>query len=279
MSHNNQKKIAVINDFCGFGRCSIAVSLPIISAMKLQCCPLPTAIFSNHTGYDSFFCSDYTEHMNPYIDQWINLGLQFDGILTGFLGSPEQLAIVKRFIETFKTDKTTVVVDPVMGDNGKLYPTYSPVLAGQMRSLVAYADMITPNLTEACILAEIKYQADMTEDQMYLLCEKLSALGPKQIVISGLDRGPYLENYIYETGKPASVISTRKVGSCRAGTGDIFSSMIAADTVKGKSLADSVSHASAFIAKVLQRTAALNIPETDGLCFEEFLSEIEGVCL
>ena len=80
MSHNNQKKIAVINDFCGFGRCSIAVSLPIISAMKIQCCPLPTAIFSNHTGYDSFFCSDYTEHMDAYMDEWAKLGLKFDGI-------------------------------------------------------------------------------------------------------------------------------------------------------------------------------------------------------
>lgn len=274
MSHNNQKKIAVINDLCGFGRCSIAVALPIISAMKLQCCPLPTAIFSNHTGYSSFFCSDYTEHMNAYIDQWINLDLQFDGILTGFLGSPEQLDIVKGFLEKFKTNKNTVVIDPVMGDDGQLYPTYSPVLAKQMRSLIAYADLITPNLTEACILAETEYKPDMGEDQIYVLCEKISELGPKQIVISGLDRGEYLENYVYEVGKASTVIREHKVGSCRAGTGDAFLSMIAADTVNGKSLADSVYHASAFIVKALYRTVELNIPETDGLCFEEFLSEI-----
>ena len=109
MSHNRQKKIAVINDFSGFGRCSIAVSLPIISAMKVQCCPLPTSIFSNHTGFDSFFYTDYTEHMNAYMDEWKKLELRFDGILTGFLGSPEQIGIVKRFLELFKTkDNVTV---------------------------------------------------------------------------------------------------------------------------------------------------------------------------
>ena len=274
MSHNNQRKIAVINDFCGFGRCSIAVSLPIISAMKLQCCPLPTAIFSNHTGYDSFFCSDYTEHMDAYIDEWVKLGLDFDGILTGFLGSPEQIDIVMRFIERFKTDKNIVVVDPVMGDDGSLYPTYSPVLAGRMRSLAAHADILTPNLTEACILTDTEYNPDMDEAQLYALCRKISALGPKKIVISGLERGEDFENYVYEEGMPPKVIREHKVGGGRAGTGDVFSSIVAADAVKGKNLADSVCHASSFIAKVLRRTIELNIPHTDGICFEEFLSEI-----
>ena len=127
MSHNNQKKIAVINDFSGFGRCSIAVALPIISAMKIQCCPVPTSIFSNHTGFSSFFYSDYTEHMDAYIDEWKKLDLQFEGICTGFLGSVKQIEIVERFLQHFKTARTTVIMDPVMGDYGKLYPTYSPM--------------------------------------------------------------------------------------------------------------------------------------------------------
>ena len=102
MSYNNQKKIAVINDFCGFGRCSIAASMPIISAMKIQCCPLPTAIFSNHTGYESFYRTDYTEHMSAYMEEWSKLDLHFDGILSGYLASPDQIEIVRRFIERFK---------------------------------------------------------------------------------------------------------------------------------------------------------------------------------
>ena len=274
MSHNRQKKIAVINDFCGFGRCSIATALPIISAMKIQCCPLPTSIFSNHTGYDSFFYTDYTQNMNAYIDEWVKLDLKFNGILTGFLGSPEQIDIVKRFLELFKTDDNVTVVDPVMGDNGKLYPTYSPVLAEQMASLVPCADILTPNLTEACILTKTEYKADMSETELNNICEKLSRVGPGKIVISGLDRGEILENFVYEQGKEPQVIREHKAGPCRAGTGDVFSSIVAADVVNGIGFSDAVRHATVFIAKVLRRTAELEIPQNDGICFEEFLTEI-----
>ena len=274
MPHNHQKKIAVINDFCGFGRCSIAASLPIISAMKIQCCPLPTSIFSNHTGFDSFYYTDFTAHMDAYMDEWAKLGLQFNGILTGFLGSPEQISIVKRFFERFISKDTVTVVDPVMGDYGKLYPTYSAELASQMASLVPYADILTPNLTEACILTGTDYRADMDEGDLYEICEKLSAMGPKKIVISGLERGDDLDNFIFEAGKEPVSVREHKVGPCRSGTGDVFSSIIAADAVNGLDLTGSVRHASSFIAKVLRRTVELDLPKTDGLCFEEFLTEI-----
>ena len=275
MSHNHQKKIAVINDFCGFGRCSISVSLPIISAMKIQCCPLPTSIFSNHTGYESYYRTDYTEHMNAYMDEWEKLDLHFNGILTGYLASPEQIDIVKHFIERFKRNGTVTVVDPVMGDDGRLYPAYSPILAERMRSLLSYADILTPNLTEACILTDTEYREDKREEELFALCKRLTKLGPKRIVISGLECDGDLENYVYEEGKEPSLIREHKVGPCRAGTGDVFSSMIAADAVNGKSLVEAVTHASAFIAKVLRRTVELDIPKADGICFEEFLSEIE----
>ena len=275
MSHNRQKKIAVINDFCGFGRCSIAASLPIISALKIQCCPLPTSIFSNHTGFESFYYTDYTEHMNRYMQEWEKLNLRFHGILTGFLGSPEQIQIVKSFFERFKTDSNITVIDPVMGDYGRLYPTYSPRLAEQMCSLVPYADILTPNLTEACILTETAYDPDMDEARLETLCQKLSAMGPKKVVISGLSRGEDLENFIYEEGKQPHIVREHKVGPCRSGTGDVFSSIIAADAVNGKDLTSAVRHASSFIAKVLRRTLEMGLPDTDGICFEEYLTEIQ----
>ena len=150
MSHNTQKKIAVINDFSGFGRCSIAVSLPIISALGIQCCPLPTAIFSNHTGFSSYFWTDFTPHMAEYADEWRKLDLRFDAITSGFLGSLRQIELVKDFFRRFKTPGTLTVVDPVMGDNGALYKTYTPEMAAGMRELVREADILTPNLTEAC---------------------------------------------------------------------------------------------------------------------------------
>lgn len=274
MSHNRQKKIAVINDFSGFGRCSISASLPIISAMKIQCCPLPTSIFSNHTGFDSFYYTDYTDHMNAYIDEWVKLGLNFNGILTGFLGSPEQIRIVKRFLELFRKEDNITVIDPVMGDYGKLYPTYSPLLAEQMSSLVPYADILTPNLTEACILTGTEYKPDMDESQLTDLCRKLSRMGPEKIVISGLERGEDLENFIYEAGNQPQTLREHKVGPCRSGTGDVFSSIVAADAVNGVDFVTSVRHASSFIGKVLRKTVELDLPETDGICFEEYLTEI-----
>ena len=277
MSHNRQKKIAVINDFCGFGRCSLAVSLPIISAMRVQCCPLPTSVFSNHTGFDSFYFTDFTEHMNAYADEWKKLDLKFSGILTGFLGSPEQIEIVTRFLENFKRADTVTIIDPVMGDNGRLYPTYSPLLAKKMRSLAAKADILTPNLTEACILTDTEYRTDISQAQLLSMCEILGAMGPRKIVISGLERGDDLENFIWSEGCSPVVIREHKVGPCRSGTGDVFSSMIAADAVKGIDFVESVRHASSFIAKVLRRTLELDLPGTDGICFEEFLSEINEV--
>ncbi len=275
--HNHQKKIAVINDFCGFGRCSLAVSIPLISALKVQCCPLPTSVFSNHTGFDSFYTTDFTAHMDAYMEEWSKLDLRFNGILTGFLGSPEQIGIVQRFLKRFKAENTVAVVDPVMGDYGRLYTSYSPVLAQQMGALIPYADILTPNLTEACILTETAYCPDIDEVELERLCRRLSEQGPKKVVISGLERGEDLENFIYEAGKPPVVIREHKVGPCRSGTGDVFSSIIAADTVNGMALTDAVEHASAFIAKVLRRTVEMSLPKTDGLCFEEFLTEIDLV--
>lgn len=275
--HNHQKKIAVINDFCGFGKCSIAVSLPIISAMKIHCCPLPTSIFSNHTGFESFYFNDFTENMPSYISEWENLGLRFEGILSGFLGSVDQIDIVKEFFKKFKTDKTIIVVDPVMGDNGKLYPTYSKELALKMRELLEFADIITPNLTEACILTDAPFDNTMNDESIFEICKKLSEKGPQKIVVSGIERGDDLENFIFEKGKPYQVIREHKVGICRSGTGDVFSSIIAADAVNGVTFGESVKHASNFIGKVLRRTVELDIPTTDGVCFEEFLYEINSI--
>ena len=278
MSHNKQKKIAVINDFCGFGRCSLTVSLTVISALQVQCCPVPTSVFSNHTAYDSFFYTDYTGYMEAYIEEWKKLGLAFDGILTGFLGSPEQTGIVKGFLECFKKAGTVTIVDPVMGDGGSLYATYSPELAKQMKGLLPFADILTPNLTEACILTEIPYRPDMERDELERLCRRLSGMGPEKIVISGLERDGRLVNFVFEKGKKAVEVTGPKIGPCRAGTGDVFSSIIAADAVNGVEFVDSVRHAAVFIAKVLRRTVELDIPVTDGICFEEFLTEIkEGV--
>lgn len=272
--HNRQKKIAVINDFSGFGRCSIAVALPIISAMKVQCCPLPTALFSNHTGFDSYYWTDCTEHMQSFSDEWAKLDLQFHGIATGFLGSVAQIDLVEGFLRRFKAPQTRILVDPVMGDYGALYPTYTPELAQNMARLVQYADILTPNLTEACVLTGTEYTPVPDEARLLEMCQTLSDRGPDKVVISGLDYGSELGNFVYQRGGAPRLIKVPKVGIFRSGTGDVFSSILIADTVNGADFTASVTKAATFISHALERTTQMGIPRTDGICFEELLGEL-----
>ena len=273
--HNHQKKIAVINDFSGFGRCSIAVALPIISAMRIQCCPVPTSIFSNHTGFDSFFFEDYTDRMQAYIDEWKKLGLEFCGISSGFLGSKEQIRIVIRFFREFRREDTIIVVDPVMGDYGKPYPTYTPQMCEEMKKLVTYADILTPNLTEACILTDTPYHPDHWRmKEIVGLAEQLGALGPSKVVITGIPQGGFIANYCHEQGKPGKIRRTHKVGTQRSGTGDIFAAIVAADAVNGVPFQDSVRKASLFVKRCIERSIEMDLPLTDGVCFEEVLHRL-----
>ena len=274
MSHNNQKKIAVINDMSGFGRCSIAVELPIISALKVQCCPLPTSIFSNHTGFESFFFDDYTDKMTSYMNEWLKLDLKFNGICTGFLGSAKQIRIVEEFLSHFKTEDNITIVDPVMGDYGKMYTTYTQETCEEMKKLVQYADILTPNLTEACILADVEYHNNWSRKDLEELAKKLSQKGPGKIVVTGIQQGRYVANFCYERGKEGYLIRSMKVGTQRSGTGDIFTSIIAADAVNGVDFHDSVRKASTFIKKCILKSIELDIPLTDGVCFEELLTTL-----
>lgn len=272
---DSQKKLAVINDLSGFGRCSIAVELPIISAMKIQCCFVPTTIFSNHTGFASFFLEDFTDKMRPYMNEWRKLELHFQGICTGFLGSPKQIAIVSDFLRDFKEKDTVVVVDPVMGDYGKMYPTYSMETCLKMRELIPLADIITPNLTEACILAGIPYEEKWSRKKLLWLAQHLSAMGPEKVVITGIIQGEFIANYCYEKGKEPCMFRTVKAGTQRSGTGDIFASIVAADAVNGVPFEQSVKKAGRFIKKCIVKSIQMGIPLTDGVCFEEFLHNLK----
>ena len=274
MSHNNQKKIAVINDFSGFGRCSIAVELPLISHLGIQCCPLPTAIFSNHTGFSSYFFDDYTARMGAYMDEWEKLGLEFSGILTGFLGSKAQIALVERFLKTFQTAKTRVVIDPVMGDYGRPYATYTTELCQEMKKLVRHAHILTPNLTEACILTDTPYREKCSEKELLDMARKLCDQGPEQVVLTGISRGSFLENYCYDRAHGPAVVRVKRISPQRSGTGDVFSAIVAAGTVQGVEFRKSVKTAADFIRRCLVRSSELDIPTTDGVCFEEVIGTL-----
>lgn len=260
----------------GFGRCSLAVAIPIISVMKIQCCPVPTSIFSNHTGFESFFFEDYTDRMQPYIDEWKKLGLSFSGISTGFLGSKEQIQIVLRFLKDFGTEDNVVVIDPVMGDYGKTYPTYTPEMCTEMKKLVTHADIITPNLTEACILTDTPYHEDKWKQaEIITLAQKLAEKGPGKIVITGIPQGEFIANLCYEKDREPKFLRTHKVGTSRSGTGDVFAAIIAADAVNGVDFQESVRKASRFVKKCIMKSIEMDLPLTDGVCFEELLATLK----
>ncbi|HBA69373.1 MAG TPA: pyridoxamine kinase [Lachnospiraceae bacterium] len=276
MSHNHQKKIAVINDMSGFGRCSLTVSLPIISYLGIQCCPVPTSILSNHMGYGEYFFDDYTDRMGEYIAQWRRLGLKFEGIATGFLGSKAQIETVIHFIREFRSGRTKVIVDPVMGDNGRIYATYTEEMCVEMERLIEYADIITPNLTECCRLTDTIYkEKEWAEEELCHMAKKLMNKGPEKVVITGIPQGEFIASYAAEKGKPPKMIQVHKAGAERSGTGDVFASIIAADAVNGVDFEKSVQKASDFVRAGILKSVELEIPSTDGVCFEEILYTLE----
>lgn len=270
-----QKRIALVNDVTGFGRCSVAVELPLISALKVQACPLPTAILSCHTGFPTHFIDDYTSRMRPYMEDWQRNGVQFDGICTGFLGSAQQIAIVADFIRMFKQPGTRVMVDPVMGDYGKLYSSYTQEMCDGMKRLLALADIVTPNLTEACRLLDRPYPEDgrMETQELEYMAAELADRGPSQVVITGLSVGNEIENFIYEAGR-GTLLREKKIGGDRSGSGDAFAAIVAASLVRGVPLTDAVERAADFISKCLAYAVELDLPWNYGLPFEEYLTEL-----
>jgi len=271
----HQKKLALVNDVTGYGRCSIAVALPIVSALKVQGCILPTAILSVHTGFHDYYLDDYTDHMTPYIESWKKNGLTFDGISTGFLGSARQIDIVLDFLRDFKGPHTLAIVDPVMGDNGQLYPSYTQEMCDEMRRLLAYADVVTPNVTEACELLNLPYRSDrdLSEDDFAAMAKALADKGPQGVILTGIHNGPYIGNFIYDQGK-MSWVRAKKVGGDRSGTGDVFTAIVSASVVRGESLEQAVQKASDFICRVMAYTEELDLPHNAGLAFEEYLTTL-----
>ena len=270
------KKIAIINDISGYGRCSISVIQPIVSHLGVQGCPLPTAIFSNHTGFPSFFREDFTEKMPLYIEEWKKLNLQFDGIMTGFLGSARQIGIVEQFIKDFRRPHTVVLVDPVMGDNGHIYPTYTQEMCEEMKKLLAYADIITPNLTEACFLTDTPYrESGWKHAELAVMAKQLMSMGARKLVITGIKMGEnFIGNAVADENGEMEFQRQMIVEQTRSGTGDVFASVLGADAVNGIPFSQSVKRASHFVRKALVETLKTPGPTNTGIDFESSLWQL-----
>ena len=267
------KKIAVINDLSGFGRCSLTAALPVISAIGIEACPLPTAILSNQTGYPSFFCTDYTENLYSYINEWRKLGVKFDGILTGYLTSAKQAEIIYDFVEEFADVNTLVFVDPVMADDGVLYDTYDSNLCKKVKKLTEKANIIAPNLTELCILCDADYEKVTHENSIQKTSEIAASLLTdtlKTVIVTGVKIDDEIHNIIVDkSGK--TVVKSKLIEGSYSGTGDLFSSIVCAEIVKGKSVLQAVNIATVFLQKSIEDTYKENTDRNNGVNFQQHL--------
>ena len=262
-------RLAMINDIAGFGRCSTAVSLPIISVMGVQVCPVPTSVLSNHFGFPVWHFDDYTPHMAEYLGAWKALQIHFDGLYCGFLGSPEQFGIVEHFLKDFQP--SLFLLDPVMGDHGKAYRTITKEHCLRMKNLMQYAHILTPNITEACLLTDTPYQdGPWQEEELILLCRKLSEKCSGKIVITGLKSSGYFQNFIWENGI-YTTYNTKAAGSSRPGTGDIFASVIAACALQNIAFPAAVKKAADFVALCIHGSEEAGTPVQEGVLFEKYL--------
>lgn len=267
-------RVAAIHDLSGFGRCSLTIVLPVLSAMGVQCCPLPTAFLSTHTGgFTGNTFLDLTDQVAAAMDHWLNLDLTFEAAYTGFMGSCRQMELSRSFLAVLRQRHGTLtVVDPVMGDHGRLYRTYTPEMCRAMAALAAQADVIVPNRTEAAWLLERPYESltdSAAEDTVYAL----SLGGRRSVVLTGVSLRPGKIGaacFDRETGR-VSLVQTDFEGRAFHGTGDLFASVLTGALVRGEKLEQAAERAAEFVRLCALHTAPQDLPPREGIDFEPLL--------
>lgn len=272
-------RVAAIHDLSGFGRSSLAVVIPILSTMGVQVCSLPTAVLSTHTGgFEGYSFVDLTDSMEEFINHWKKLKIEFDCIYSGFLGSPRQINIISKFINDFSANNPLVVIDPVMGDNGKLYSTMDNEMVEKMRELIKKADIITPNFTEAAFLLDEKYDLNLSEEMIKQWMIRLSNLGPKTVIITSVPVSKVSKNtsvlaYNREDGRFWKV-SCVYIPAHYPGTGDAFTSVIVGSILQGDSLPIALDRGVQFITAAIRASYGNKYPEREGVLLERVLGNL-----
>lgn len=272
------KRVLAVHDLCSFGRCSLTAAIPVISAMGMQVCPLPTAFFSNNLTYGEFTFHDFTDKMTGFMDRWEKLGFRYDAVYSGFLASVEQIEVVRDAARRFAShEESLVVVDPAMGDDGKLYPVFGPEYVDAMRTLVKEATLITPNFTEACfLLGESCGTAVPSSEVLRAMTEKLAALGAKQVVITSVPAGENeikVVSFDSVAGEYAER-TTPRIPFTTCGTGDLFTSVVTGSLLRGETLAAASALAMKFVSHVMEYTRASGADPREGVIVEPCLKEL-----
>ena len=279
--HNIIPRIAAIHDLSGFGRCSLTVIIPTLSAMGMQVCPLPTAVLSTHTGgFDDYEFVDLTDSMNGFIRHWQALNLTFDCIYSGFLGSTRQISIVIDFINTFSKSNALVVIDPVLGDDGKTYDTFDKEMIDKMKGLIHYADVITPNITEAAFLLDEDYPKTMDHQMIKSWLLRLAGKGPDTVIITSVP----LQTAPNQTAVVAYNKSTNRfwkvhcdyIPAMYPGTGDIFTSVLIGSLLQGDSLPIALDRAVQFVSMAIRASFGYGYPTREGVLIEHILENLRA---
>ncbi|MGQ7870786.1 pyridoxamine kinase [Sunxiuqinia sp. sy24] len=277
---NSVPRIAAIHDLSGFGRASLTVVIPILSSMGVQVCPLPTAVLSSHSAYDDFHTVDLTKELQPMINHWKRLQLDFDAIYSGYLGAAEQVDTVKQFIRDFSGNKPLVVVDPVLGDNGALYSAYTPAMVTKMKELVTLADVITPNLTEAAFLLGEEHQLAIELSEIKQWARRLAEMGPEKVIITSVpDQMKNNNTSVVAFNKKDNRfwrVSCDYIPAHYPGTGDAFASVMVGSLLQGDSLPIALDRAVQFIALGVRATFGYNGRATEGILLEKVLPSLNA---
>lgn len=263
------KKILTMQDLSCVGQCSLTVALPILSAYGIETCVLPTAILSNHTMFKSWSYLDLTDETQAIFREWENNGFLFDGFLLGYLGKKSLMDVAEKCFDLFSAKGAKVIIDPVFGDNGKLYGGFDLEYVAAMRGLLKRADIILPNVTEACFLTDTEYRETHDEAYINALADKLFALTGKTVIITGVELGSKIGEFILSDGKREYVLLGKEPRKSH-GTGDIFASVFTASFLGGNSLAESCRRASGFVIDCLKATADDHFY---GVSFEKILQQ------
>lgn len=271
---NRPARVAAIHDLSGFGRCSLSVILPTLSTMGVQVCPVPTAVLSTHTGgLGEVEFRDLTDFIVPCLEHYQRLGLEFECIYSGFLGSEEQIDHCLRFFSAYPD--ALAVVDPVMGDHGKAYRTYTETMRARLSELVQVADVITPNLTEACMLLKIPYINEaLTRSQARSILAKLGELGPEYVVITGVELATgQMSNIGYDKKNNSYwAVTCDYVPVSYPGTGDIFASVLTGAFLTGDSLPLAMGRATYFVERCIKTTFSYSSDTRYGVMLEKELA-------
>lgn len=276
------KKVAVIQDLSSFGRCSLTAAIPVLSVMGTQVIPLPTAILSAQTGYSSFFCEDFTDKMHYFEEEWSKMDVTFDGIYTGFVTGQKQIKNIFHFLDKFKTKETRLLVDPVMGDMGTAYKFFTDELLEQMRELVNCANVITPNVTECCLLTGLSYDKLHSYSNKKDFIQAIEEAGMTlqqetgaQVIITGvnppINLNEKLIGNMYLDGSNTFYDAIPHNGKSYSGTGDLFASVIMGGMMRGEDLRKSVQLAESFLTVAINDTSMEQTPKEAGVNFEKYL--------